>query len=203
MPGARALVQCDGSLPAVFHHLARGKSLRGLCPGRKPPSHSEGGGGTLGKAGTCLQLARSRDTGTAGTCGLQRITRSQSNLTQDSDRGMCPSTDAWTDEQKNRGRARSRDTGSRSARAEWRRRTPAPPSPPRLGGQRSLARRAGPLTSRSVAESGATDRGPGAQWPARLAANQPACELPDAGRRSGGLSGGLGFRPCLRSLHPA
>lgn len=47
-----------------------------------------------------------------------------------------------------------------------------------------------PLGSRS----GATDRGPGAQWPARLAANQPACELPDAGRRSGGLSGGVGVR---------
>lgn len=203
LPGARALVQCEGSLPAAFHHLARGKSLGGLCPERKPPSHSEGGGGTLWKAGTCLQLERSRDTGTTGTCGLQRLTRSQSNLTQDSDRGMCPSTDAWTDRQKSRGRPHSTDTGSGSACAKWRRRTPTPSSPPRLGGQRSLARRAGPLTSRLVAE--AVPQMAGQERSGRRVSqqtNRPASSLTRAGGAVVCL-GGLGFRPCLRSLHPA
>lgn len=86
---------------------------------------------------------------------------------------------------------------------EWRRRIPRSSLPSEAGQSAQPGARDQPPYLRVGGRSVTTPRGPRAHWPARLAANRPAHELPDVGRRSGGLPGKVGFRPCLLCPCPA
>lgn len=77
------------------------------CPGRKTPLPSateKGGYSSESKPPTHTHTAGAlRGTGAPGTCCLQKITRPRRNLPEGSDGGVCPSTDARTDRQTDRG----------------------------------------------------------------------------------------------------
>lgn len=106
LPGVRPLVH---SVSRLFVGRTprpdppRSPSSARHCPGCLPPNHSEGGNYRKRGFPPPPRWMRSGDTGAPSTCCLQRITRSQRNPTEDSDRGMSPSTDAWKDRQRERG----------------------------------------------------------------------------------------------------
>lgn len=107
LPGARPLARSVSRLPGGWTPRPdpqSGPSSASHCPGRKtpPPSATEKGGALRKAAPTHTPLDALR--GHPGTCGLQKITRSRRNLPEDSDRGVCPSTDAQTDGQTDRQR---------------------------------------------------------------------------------------------------